>query len=90
MSTARNAVKVYLTPQEIHTIDAEAQLNELPRSEYIRDRLLHPVSEPPKLPSVAVYQRAVVAALKASNGAINRTTAEAIVATIITNFYGTP
>ena len=84
---SRIRIELQLTPQERTALDAQASRHGLTRSDYLRARLFNPGQEAPALPSIATYSRAVTAALKASNGAVNRTVAEAITAAIITNLY---
>ena len=85
---SRIRIELQLTPQERSALDAQAQAHGLTRSDYLRQRLFNPQQDTPALPSIPTYSRAVTAALKASNGAVNRTVAEAITAAIITNLYG--
>ena len=89
-SPARIRIELQLSEQERTAIDAQAQRHGLNRSDYLRARLFNPGQDAPALPSIQTYSRAVTAALKASNGAVNRTVAEAITAAIITNLYGLP
>ena len=89
-SPSRTRIELQLTQQERAALDAQAQRHGLNRSDYLRARLFSSGQEAPALPSIATYSRAVTAALKASNGAVNRTVAEAITAAIITNLYGLP
>jgi len=85
---SRIRIELQLTPQERSALDAQAQLHGLTRSDYMRQRLFNPGQDTPALPSIQTYSSAVTAALKASNGAVNRCTAEAITAAIITKLYG--
>ena len=87
-SPARTRVELMLTQQERTALDAQAQAHGLTRSDYMRARLFTSQQDTPALPSIQTYARAVTAALKASNGAVNRCTAEAITAAIITKLYG--
>ena len=87
---SRIRIDLQLTPQERSALDAQAQAHGLTRSDYMRARLFTSQQDTPALPSIQTYSRAVTAALKASNGAVNRTVAEAITAAIITNLYGLP
>ena len=87
-SPTRTRVELMLTQQERSALDAQAQAHGLTRSDYMRARLFTSQQDTPALPSIQTYSRAVTAALKASNGAVNRTVAEAITAAIITNLYG--
>ena len=89
-SPTRTRVELMLTQQERSALDAQAQAHGLTRSDYMRARLFTSQQDTPALPSIQTYSRAVTAALKASNGAVNRTVAEAITAAIITNLYGLP
>ena len=83
-------IEIKLSQQEITILDAEAAHLDLNRSELIRSRLFNTSGAAPTKPSVQAYQRAVTEALRAANGAINRTTAEAITAAIINNLFTTP
>ena len=85
---SRIRIELQLTPQERAALDAQAQAHGLTRSDYMRARLFTSQQDTPALPSIQAYSRAVTAALKASNGAVNRCTAEAITAAIITKLYG--
>lgn len=87
-SPSRTRVELMLTQQELTALDAQAQLHGLKPSDYIRQRLFDPRQDTSALPSIQAYSQAVTAALKASNGAVNRCTAEAITAAIITKLYG--
>ena len=88
--TSRSRIELKLSPQEIAILDAEAAHLGINRSEHIRNRLFNTSGASPTKPSVKAYQRAVTEALRAGNGAINRTTAEAITAAIINNLFTTP
>ena len=83
-------IEIKLSEQEITILDAEAAHHGLNRSEHIRNRLFNNTGAAPTKPSVQAYQRAVTEALRAANGAINRTTAEAITAAIINNLFAAP
>ena len=85
---SRIRIELQLTPQERAALDAQAQAHGLARSDYMRARLFTSQQDTPALPSIQTYSRAVTAALKASNGAVNRAVAEAITAAIITKLYG--
>ena len=85
---SRIRIELQLTPQERSALDAQAQAHGLTRSDYMRARLFTSQQDTPALPSIQTYSRAVTAALKASNGAVNRAVAEAITAAIITKLYG--
>ena len=87
---SRIRIELQLTPQERSALDAQASLHGLNPSDYMRQRLFNPGQDTPALPSIKTYSSAVTAALKAANGAVNRCTAEAITAAIITNLYGLP
>lgn len=87
-SPTRTRVELMLTQQERSALDAQAQAHGLTRSDYMRARLFTSQQDTPALPSIQTYSRAVTAALKASNGAVNRAVAEAITAAIITKLYG--
>ena len=87
-SPSRTHIELQLTQQERAALDAQAQRHGLTRSDYMRQRLFNPGQDTPALPSIKTYSSAVTAALKASNGAVNRCTAEAITAAIITKLYG--
>ena len=87
-SPTRTRVELMLTQQERTALDAQAQAHGLTRSDYMRARLFTSQQDTPALPSIQTYSRAVTAALKASNGAVNRAVAEAITAAIITKLYG--
>ena len=89
-SPTRTRVELMLTQQERSALDAQAQAHGLTRSDYMRARLFTSQQDTPALPSIQTYSRAVTAALKASNGAVNRAVAEAITAAIITNLYRLP
>ena len=82
-------IEIKLSQQEITILDAEAAHHGCNRSELIRSRLFNTSGASPTKPSVQAYQRAVTEALRAANGAINRTTAEAITAAIINNLFAT-
>ena len=82
-------VEIKLSEQELTILDAEAAHHGCNRSELIRSRLFNTTGQAPTKPSVQAYQRAVTEALRAANGAINRTTAEAITAAIINNLFAT-
>ena len=84
----RIRIELQLSEQERSALDAQASLHGLSRSDYLRQRLFNPGQDTPALPSIQTYASAVTAALKASNGAVNRCTAEAITAAIITKLYG--
>ena len=86
-SPTRTRVELMLSSQERTALDAQAQRHGLTRSDYMRQRLFSSEKDTPALPSIATYSAAVTAALKASNGAVNRCTAEAITAAIITKLY---
>ena len=85
---SRIRIELQLTQQERTALDAQAQAHGLTRSDYMRARLFTSQQDTPALPSIQTYSRAVTAALKASNGAVNRAVAEAITAAIITKLYG--
>ena len=85
---SRIRIELQLTQQERTALDAQAQAHGLTRSDYLRQRLFNPQQDTPALPSIKTYSSAVTAALKAANGAVNRCTAEAITAAIITKLYG--
>ena len=87
-SPSRTRIELQLTQQERTALDAQAQAHGLTRSDYMRARLFTSQQDTPALPSIQTYSRAVTAALKASNGAVNRAVAEAIPAAIITKLYG--
>ena len=88
--TSRSRIQLNLSPQEITVLDAEAAHLGINRLQHVRNRLFNNTGQPPTKPSVQAYQRAVTQALRAANGAINRTTAEAITAAIINNLFTTP
>ena len=83
-------IELLLSKQELTILDAEAAHHGCNRSELIRSRLFNTSGAAPTKPSVQAYQRAVTEALRAANGAINRTTAEAITAAIINNLFAAP
>ena len=85
---SRIRIELQLTQQERTALDAQAQAHGLTRSDYMRARLFTSQQDTPALPSIQTYSSAVTAALKAANGAVNRCTAEAITAAIITKLYG--
>ena len=87
-SPSRTRIELQLTQQERTALDAQAQAHGLTRSDYMRARLFTSQQDTPALPSIQTYSSAVTAALKAANGAVNRCTAEAITAAIITKLYG--
>ena len=90
----RIEVKVSLTAEERDHIDAQAKALSMPRSTLMRLRALGDPTAGVRheLPpfSRQQYQRAVTAALKASQGSCSRTAVEAMAAAVLCSIHETP
>jgi len=94
MTLKRTPVKVGLTAEENAHITRQAQTLGMDRSTLMRLRALGDPSissqpSPPPL-SLRQYQRAVTAALKASNGSCSRPIVEAIAAAVLCSIHEIP
>jgi hypothetical protein len=82
MSSKRQEVKIFLTPEERHQLDLEAEVLGVPRGALIRERAIAYRSGAVHL-DYRGYSEALAKAAQTVSG-IPRTQLEAIVATVIT------